>query len=164
MHLSDLAGKHVGDSRVDMVEMVMPNDANPLGTIFGGRVMQLMDIAASIAASRHARMPVVTASVDSLKFDRPIHVGQAVALSAWVNWTGTSSMEVQVEVFSEDLISGERARTSTAYFTFVAVDAEGRPQPVPPLRPLTRDEERRYQEAQKRRRHRLQLMAEEEGS
>lgn len=133
----------------------MPNDANPLGTIFGGRVMQLMDIAASIAASRHARMPVVTVSVDSLKFDRPIRVGQAAALQAWVNWTGRTSMEIQVEVFSEDLETGERARTSTAYFTFVAVDAQGRPREIPPLIPLTQDEERRSGEAEERRRRRI---------
>lgn len=162
MQLADLPGKHVADSRVEMVEIVMPNDANPLGTIFGGRIMQLLDIAASIAAGRHARMPVVTVSLDSLKFDRPIRVGQAVVLHAWINWTGRSSMEVQVEVFSEDLETGERARTSTAYVTFVAVDAEGRPRPIPPLIPLTPEEERRFRAGEQRRQRRLQQAAEEE--
>ncbi len=155
MGLAEPAGKHVQDSRVEMTEIVMPNDANPLGTIFGGRVMQLMDIAASIAGFRHARCNVVTLSVDSLEFRRPIRVGDAVVLHAWLNWAGRTSMEVQVEVYSEDLMTGERARTSTAFFTFVAVDQERRPTPVPPLLTLTQDEERRFQEAARRRAERL---------
>ncbi|MDA8346017.1 MAG: acyl-CoA thioesterase [Thermaerobacter sp.] len=160
--MAEFAGKHVQDSRVEMTEIVMPNDANPLGTIFGGRVMQLMDIAASIAGFRHARCNVVTLSVDSLEFSRPIRVGDAVMLHAWLNWTGRTSMEVQVEVYSEDLITGERARTSTAYFTFVAVDPQGQPRQVPPLLPLTVDEERRYQQAAQRRAERLQRKEREE--
>ncbi len=140
----------------------MPNDANPLGTIFGGRVMQLMDIAASIAAYRHARCNVVTLSVDSLEFRRPIRVGHAVVLHAWLNWAGRTSMEVQVEVYSEDLMTGEHARTSTAFFTFVAVGPEGRPQPVPPLLTLSQEEERRFQEAAQRRAERLRRKEREE--
>lgn len=140
----------------------MPNDANPLGTIFGGRVMQLMDVAASIAGFRHARCNVVTLSVDSLEFRRPIRVGYAVVLHAWLNWTGRTSMEVQVEVYSEDLLTGERARTSTGFFTFVAVDEAGRPKEVPALLPLTQDEERRFQEAAGRRARRLQQSEKEE--
>ena len=133
----------------------MPNDTNPLGTIFGGRVMQLMDVAASIAGFRHARCPVVTLSVDSLEFQRPIRLGDAVVLHAWLNWAGRTSMEVQVEVHSEDLLTGVQARTSTAYFTFVAVDDDGRPTPVPPLLTTTEDEEKRYREAAARRADRL---------
>jgi acyl-CoA hydrolase len=162
MSLSDTLGKRVADSRVEMTEIVMPNDANPLGTIFGGRVMQLMDIAASIAGFRHARCNVVTLSVDSLEFRRPIRVGDAVVLHAWLNWAGRTSMEVQVEVYSEDLITGERARTSTAFFTFVAVDPDGKPHEVPPLLPLTQDEERRFEEAAQRRAERLRRKEREE--
>jgi acyl-CoA hydrolase len=140
-----------------MTEIVMPNDANPLGTIFGGRVMQLMDIAASITCFRHARCNVVTASVDSLEFKGPIHVGEAIVVRSWLNWVGRSSMEAQVEVLSENLLTGERRRTSTAYLTMVAVDGEGQPQEVPRL-DLESDEERlRYRQAAERRQERLRL-------
>ena len=142
-----------------MTEIVMPNDANPLGTIFGGRVMQLMDIAASISCFRHARCNVVTASVDSLEFKGPVHVGEAVVVRAWLNWVGRSSMEAQVEVLSENLLTGERRRTSTAYLTMVAVDEEGRPKEVARLE-LESDEERlRYRQAGERREERLRLRA-----
>jgi len=135
----------------------MPNDANPLGTIFGGKVMQLMDIAASITCFRHARCNVVTASVDSLEFRGPIHVGEAIVVRSWLNWVGRSSMEAQVEAYSENLLTGERRRTSTAYLTMVAVDGEGHPQEVPRLE-LGSDEERlRFRQAAERREGRLRL-------
>ena len=140
-----------------MTEIVMPNDANPLGTIFGGRVMQLMDIAASITCFRHARCNVVTASADSLEFKGPVHVGEAIMVRSWLNWVGRSSMEAQVEVLSENLLTGERRRTSTAYLTMVAVDEAGRPQEVPRLELETDDERRRFRQAQERREERLRL-------
>lgn len=133
----------------------MPNDANPHGTVFGGRVMQFMDIAAAICGHRHARCQVVTLSVDSLVFRRPIRVGQAMVLRAWMNWVGNSSMEIQVDVFSEDMRSGERALTSTAFLTFVALDDGGGPRRVPPLRLETPEEELRFREAAQRREERL---------
>lgn len=135
----------------------MPNDANPLGTLFGGRVMQLMDIAASITCFRHARCNVVTASVDSLEFKGPVHVGEAVVVRAWLNWVGRSSMEAQVEVFSENLLTGERRKTSMAYLTMVAVDGEGKPREVAQIE-LESDEERlRFRQAGERREERLKL-------
>ncbi len=137
--------------------MVMPNDANPLGTIFGGRVMQLMDIAASITCLRHARCNVVTASADSLEFRAPVHVGEAIVVRSWLNWVGRSSMEAQVEVLAENLRTGERRRTSTAYLTMVAVDEAGRPKEVSRLE-LESDEERlRFRQAGERREERLKL-------
>jgi len=145
----------------------MPNDANPLGSIFGGRVMQLIDVAASISAFRHAHRNVVTASVDSLEFRRPIRVGQLVVVRSWLNWVGKSSMEAQVEVFAENPLTGERDRTSTAYLTIVAVDGDGRPCEVPPLDLESEDERRRFRQAEERRAQRLELRArhrEEEGA
>lgn len=151
----DLQPKPVRQSIVEMTELVLPNDANQLGNILGGRVMHLIDICAAMAAARHARRVCVTASVDNLSFEHPIKVGQAVNLKAWVNYTARTSMEVQVEVYAEDLLTGERHHTSTALLTFVAVDEEGRPAPVPPVLPETPEEQRRYAEAEKRRAERL---------
>jgi len=140
-----------------MVEIVLPNDANIQGNILGGKVMHLMDIAAAIAAFRHCRMPVVTASVDHLDFKHPIKVGQLILLHAQVNRAFHTSMEVGVKVMSEDPLTGERQHTSTAYFTFVAIDSEGKPVPVPPVVPETPEEQRCWREALERRKLRLQL-------
>jgi len=152
----ELAGKTVKESRVEMTELVLPQDTNPLGTIFGGRVMQLIDIAGGIAATRHARKVVVTASVDRLDFRHPIKMGQIVILQAEVLYAGRTSMEVGVEVFAEDPLTGRRVHTTTAHLTYVALDAEGRPAPVPPLIPETEEEKRRYEEAKRWREERLQ--------
>ena len=129
-----------------MNEFVLPNDTNPHGTIFGGRVMALIDIAATIAASRHCRTVVVTASMDELVFHHPIREGHIIILEALINEAFKTSVEVGVNVFSENPITGERRHTSTAYTTFVALDDLGRPAAVPPLLPET-DEERSRQEA-----------------
>lgn len=150
-----LEPKPVSRSVVEMTELVLPNDANQLGNILGGRVMHLIDICGAMAAARHARRVCVTASVDSLSFEYPIRVGQAVNLKAWVNYTARTSLEVQVEVYAEDLLTGQRHHTSTALLTFVAVDDHGRPTPVPPVLPETAEEKRRYAEAEKRRAERL---------
>lgn len=138
-----------------MLEVVLPNDANLLGNILGGRVMHLIDIAAAIAAHRHSRSYVVTASVDYLDFRNPIRVGELIILKSNVNRVFTSSMEVGVKVFSENVLTGERKHTSTAYVTFVAVDEEGKPRPAPPLVLETAADRRRYREAGERRRIRL---------
>jgi acyl-CoA hydrolase len=133
-----------------MVQVVLPNDANPLGHILGGKVMHLIDIAGAIAAHRHCRSVVVTAAVDGLQFLQPIKVGDLIILRAWVNATFRSSLEVEVEVFSESTLTGERRLTSHAYLTFVAIDAAGQPIPVPPLL-LETDEERSRAAAAKQR-------------
>ena len=138
-----------------MAEHVLPNDTNPHGTIFGGRVMALVDLAATIAASRHARKPVVTASVDELHFLAPIKLGHLVLLEAQVNEAFSSSMEIGVNVFSENPVTGERRKTTTAYATFVALDDLGRPAAVPPLLPETPEEEERQRQARDRRADRI---------
>jgi len=138
-----------------MLEVVLPDDANPLGNILGGKVMHLIDIAGAVAAHRHSHRHVVTVSVDSLDFVRPIRVGQIILLRAQVNRAFHTSMEVGVNVYLEDYIRGERQQTSSAFVTYVAVDEEGKPTAVPPLVPRTAEEKRRYREALERRRHRL---------
>lgn len=150
-----LPGKHPRESRVDMAEHVLPNDTNPHGTIFGGRVMALVDLAATIAASRHARRSVVTASIDELHFLHPIKLGHLVLLEAQVNEAFSSSMEIGVNVFSENPITGERRKTTTAYATFVALDDLGRPAAVPPLLPETEEELQRQLDARQRREERI---------
>ena len=149
------AGKPVRASQVEMVEVVLPNDANRLGNILGGRVMHLIDIAAAIAAHRHSNSYVVTASVDHLDFRYPIKVGQLIVLKSSVNRVFRTSMEVGVKVFAEDVLTGERRHTSSAYVIFVAVDDQGRPKPVSPVICETPTERRRYKEAEMRRRGRL---------
>jgi acyl-CoA hydrolase len=142
-----------------MVEVVLPNDANPLGNILGGKVMHLIDMAGAVAAHRHSRSLVVTVAVDNLDFVHPIRVGQVILLRARVTRAFQTSMEVEVRVSLEDFLTGERRQTSSAFVTYVALDQEGHPKPVPPLIPRTAEEKRRYSEAQQRRRSRLALAA-----
>jgi acyl-CoA hydrolase len=138
-----------------MVELVLPNDANPHGTILGGKVMHLMDIAAAIAAHRHCRGAVVTASMDRVDFIHPVRIGQLIIVRASVNHAAHTSMEVGVKVHSEDLSTGARLHTASAYATFVALGPGGRPAPVPPLLPETDEDRRRFREAEARRAVRL---------
>lgn len=149
-------GRAPRESLVTKTEIVLPSDANALGTVFGGRVMEWIDIAAAIAAGRHCRSVVVTASMDDLHFLAPIKVGDVVVLQAQVNYTARTSLEVEVEVFSEHRESGERKQCCHAWLTFVALDDDGKPTTVPPLLPETKDERRRWQDAEERRRIRLE--------
>ncbi len=151
--------KTVADSATQMLELVLPNDANSLGNILGGKVMHLIDIAGAISARRHCRSAVVTASVDNLDFVHPIRIGQLILLHAVVTRTFNTSLEVEVNVFLEDGITGERRQTSSAFVTYVAVDPDGRPTKVPPIVPVTVEEKRRFREALERRRRRLALAA-----
>lgn len=155
--------KTVKDSQVEMIEIVFPNDANPLGNVFGGRVMQLIDVVGSISAMRHARNTVVTASMDQLDFKNAVRVGEVLILNASVNYVATTSMEVGVKVIAENPLTGERRHTSSAYLTYVSIDASGKPVPVPPIVPETEEEKRRYQEAQVRRKHRLEIRGTKKG-
>lgn len=143
-------------SQVEMTEIVLPPDANALGTAFGGRIMQWIDVAAGVAARRHAGRVAVTAAMDSLRFLVPIRLGDVVVLRAAVNRTWRTSMEVGVRVEFERESEEERTHAASAYLTFVAIDAEGRPQAVPALAPETEVERRRYAEAEQRRLVRLQ--------
>ena len=156
---SAVEGKPVRESRVQMIEHTLPQDANPHGSVLGGRVMHLIDMAAAMAALRHARNTVITAAVDSLSFLNPILVGQFILLRASVNRVFTTSMEVGVRVLSENPITGEQLHTSSAYLTFVAIDEEGRPTSVIPVIPETEEEKRRYREAGERREVRLADLA-----
>ena len=150
-----LAGKPPSASKTEMVEVVLPNDANLLGNILGGRVMHLIDITGAIAAHRHASSHVVTASVDYIDFRNPIKVGDLVILRSEVNRAFHTSIEVGVEVFSENVVTGKRTHTSTAYVTYVAIGENNQPHAVPPVLPRTAAERRRYREAGFRRRIRL---------
>jgi acyl-CoA hydrolase len=153
-------GKAPGESAVSMSEFVLPTHANVLGNIFGGQIMSWIDIAAAIAAGKHARKICVTASIDALHFEAPVKIGQVVHIRAMVNYVGKTSMEVGVRVDAEDLITGETRRTARAYTTFVAVDEKGQPTAVPPLVPQSAEEKRRFAEAQARRESRIRLASE----
>ena len=150
-------GRLVSESKSIYTEMAMPNDANPLGTLFGGKVMAMVDLAASIAAKRHSRCPVVTASIDNMSFHFPVRIGELVTCYSQVNRVFTTSMEVGVRVCVENLQTGELRHTSSAYLTFVAPDESGNRRAVQPVIPETPDEKRRYEEALKRREYRLEL-------
>jgi acyl-CoA hydrolase len=150
-------GKPASASRVEVTHFVMPTDANGLGTAFGGIVMQWTDLAAAMSAMRHARLPVVTASIDQLTFLAPIRIGQMAILTAHVTAVFGTSMEVEVEVVSEDPRTGERRRCCDAFLTFVALGPDGRPTRVPPLRVETEEERRRERAARVRREARLAL-------
>jgi len=150
-----MEGKKVKDSSVVMAQQMNPQDANPAGNVHGGVIMKLIDTAAGVAAIRHARSNAVTASVDRLDFYHPVFVGDFVTLRASVNFVGRSSMEVGVRVESENLRTGERLHTSTAYLTYVSLDADGKPPPLPPLILETDTQRRRHSEAKTRREMRL---------
>ena len=148
--------KRASESATEMVQVVLPNDANPLGFILGGTVMHLIDIAAAIACHRHTRTRLVTAAVDDLQFLHPIKVGDLIILESRVTCVFTTSLEVQVDVFSEETLTGQRRRTSRAFLTFVAIDSDGNRVKVPPLLVETQEERRVCEAAQARREQRLQ--------
>jgi acyl-CoA hydrolase len=151
----ELIPKRADESATEMVQVVLPNDANPLGFILGGTVMHLIDIAGAIACHRHTRSLLVTAAVDGLEFLHPIKVGDLIILRSRVTCTFTTSLEVEVEVFSEETVTGRRQMTSRAYLTFVAIDRDGRKHPIPQLLIETDEDRRRSQEAHARRAERL---------
>jgi acyl-CoA hydrolase len=146
-----LMPRPVSDSQSEMNEIVLPNDANPLGALLGGRLMHWIDLAGALAAHRHSRNYVVTASIDHLDFWTPVHVGDLVVLKSSVNRVFTTSMEVGVTVWVENYLLDELRRVSTAYLTFVAVDAAGRHLKVAPVIPETDEQKRRYEDAGRRR-------------
>ncbi|MBL8209203.1 MAG: acyl-CoA thioesterase [Bryobacterales bacterium] len=154
-----MEGRAVSESASEVSEMALPIYANPLGNLLGGRVMHLVDIAAALAAMRHARNAVVTASVDYMTFLYPVHIGELVILRASVNRVFQTSMEVGVRVLVENLTTGEQRHTSSAYLTFVAIDEAGGKVPVPQVVPRTTDEIRRWHKAGERRRTRLEMRA-----
>lgn len=151
-----MEARPVSESQVVMTELVLPSHTNSLGSIFGGVVMSWIDIAAAIAAQRHAKKTVVTASIDALHFVAPVYKGWIVNLKASVNYAGKSSMEVGVRVDAENPITGQVFHTASAYLTFVAIDDKFKPVEILPVLPQSDDEKRRYNRAKERRRQRLE--------
>ena len=153
-------GKAVRESISEYSELALPNDANGLGNVLGGKVMHLVDLAGAMAAMRHARRPVVTLSVDQLLFLHPVRVGELIVLRSSVNRVFRTSMEVGVKVTTEKLMTGERRHTCSAYLTFVALDENQKPTPIIPVIPETEEEQRRYRQAGERRQYRLAMRKE----
>jgi acyl-CoA hydrolase len=153
---SSLKPKRWQDSVAETVQVVLPNDSNPLGFILGGTVMHLIDITGAIACHRHTNMLALTAGVDSLDFIHPIKVGDLIILKSRVTCAFTTSLEVEVEVFSEAIKTGQRKLTSKAYLTFVSLGDDGKPAAVPPLLAETAEDEELCRAAHARRAERLQ--------
>ena len=150
-HQPKLTPRPVRESQSEMDEIVLPNDANPLGALLGGRLMHWIDLAGALAAHRHSRHYVVTASIDHLDFVTPVRVGDLVILRSSVNRAFHTSMEVGVKVWVENYIADTKRHVSSAFLTFVAIDRAGNHVPVPPVIPETEEEKRRYEDAGRRR-------------
>lgn len=159
-----MEGRKVSESALQTVKLMMPSNSNPswrdgaleLGSVHGGDILKEIDQIAGIVALRHCRTRVVTASIDRMDFLNPVFVGELLWLSASVNFTGNRSLEIGVKVETENLVSGKKKQTGSAYLTFVAIDEFGRTVSVPPVIPVTDEESRRYQDAKIRRQHRLE--------
>jgi acyl-CoA hydrolase len=149
--------KTVCESRVEMAQAMFPVDANPSGNVHGGTIMKLIDTAAGIAAHRHCRTNVVTASMDRLDFHEPIFVGELVVVRASINYVGLTSMELGVRVEAENLMTGEVRHTNSAYLTMVSLDENRKPAPVPGIVAETEDEKRRFEEGRIRAQQRKEL-------
>ncbi len=148
-------GRTVSETRSEYYEVCLPNDANTLGNMLGGHMMHLVDLCGAIAAIRHSRSAVVTASVDQMTFLHPVRIGELVKLKSQVNRVFRTSMEVGVKVWVENMQTGEQRHTSSAYLTFVALDRAGNRVVLPPILPETEEEKRRFEEAAERRAYRL---------
>ncbi len=146
-----MQGRHPHESETVMSELMMPNHANIMGNVFGGVILSLVDRIAAVCAIRHAKRQCVTVSVDKVDFKEPIHVGELITAFARVNFAGKTSMEVGVRVMAENVMTGEQRHTNSCYVTYVALDDNGEPTPVPPIVPETPDERRRYDRAAQRR-------------
>lgn len=152
-----MKAKRPQETLIMMTELVLPNDTNHFGNLMGGRLMYWMDIAAALAAGKHCNAPVVTASVDNISFQSPIKLGNVVHIEAKVTRAFTTSMEVHMKVWGEDLTHQYRYKSNEAYYTFVSLDPNGNPRPVPPLEPDTEEERKLYEGALRRRQLRLIL-------
>src|SRR6201994_4674299 len=151
---TQLPTRSVAESRSEMTELILPNDTNTLGNLLGGRLMHFIDLVGAMAAYRHARTHVVTASMDHIDFIAPVHVGDLLILKSSVNRAFNTSMEVGVKVWVENTIAGMHRHVASAYLTFVAVDSQGRRVPVPRLEPAGEDVRRHYDDAGRRRENR----------
>ena len=151
---SSLAPRLVADSESEMTEIILPNDANVLGNLLGGRLMHFIDLTGAMAAFRHSRTHVVTAAMDHIDFIQPVKVGDLLILKSRVNRAFNTSMEVGVKVWVEHPQTGALLHVASAYLVFVAVDPNGRRVRVPEIKPVTADEQRRYEGALRRREYR----------
>jgi len=151
----DAAADSEAHRHVVLAQVMLPADANGQGDVHGGTLMKLADTAGAIAAIRHAKRRVVTAIADSMTFEYPVKVGDLVLLDAEVTWVGRTSIEVEVSIWAERVVTGERRRTSLAYFVYVALGDDGTPHPVPPFEPRSDAERLRFAQAEERRRFRL---------
>lgn len=151
----DRSPKRAAESQVILVQLMEITDANLLGIVHGGVVMKLVDTAAGLAAMKHCGGPAVTVAMDEMSFLAPVHVGDTVTVLASVNDAGNTSLEVGVSVESEQVLTGKRTHTSSAYLVFVALDVDGRPRPVPPVVAETEVQRRRQREAKIRRETRI---------
>jgi len=152
-----MEAKPVRESASEYSELTLPNDSNGFGNVLGGKVIHLVDLATAMAGLRHARMPVVTASVDSMHFLHPVHINELILLRSSVNRVFRSSMEIGVKVMTEKLLTGERLHTCSAYLTFVAINQGGNAITIPQVIPETEEEIRRYRQAGERREYRLAM-------
>ena len=150
-----LPAKSIHASHITIAQLMQPEHANNLGNVHGGWIMKLVDEAGALACMRHAQRRVVTVAIDSMVFRQPIKISDLVILNAEVTYAGHTSMEVQVEVQAENPITGERTHTNTAYLVYVALDDNGKPTSIPPLKAENEEEKRKMQEAQERQLHRL---------
>lgn len=151
-----MEGKLVRESRITLTQVMGPTEANLLGNVHGGIIMKLCDEAGGMAAIKHARLPAVTVTVDSMSFLSPVNIGNLVTVAAEVTWTGHTSIETRVVVTAENILTGKVTHTNTAFFVYVALDENGRPTPVPPIICETEEEKRRCQQGEERRLKRLQ--------
>ena len=151
--------KPVSASKTILSMQMLPVDANPMGNVHGGTILKLVDTAAAVAALRHARTNVVSASIDRMDFYHPVYVGNLLILKASVNYAGRTSMEVGVRIEAEDLKTGKVTHTGSSYVTYVALDEKGKPTPVPQVIPETPEEKRRWREGKERREQRLRDLA-----
>ena len=154
--MTDLTPKPIRTSRISIAQMMQPEHANNLGNVHGGWIMKLVDEAGALACMRHAQRRVVTVAIDSMSFRHPIKTSDLVILNAEVSYTGSTSMEAEVQVIAENPITGQRWQTNTAYLVYVALDDEGKPTAIPPIAAETIDEERKMTEAKERQKRRLE--------
>ncbi len=153
--MMDTGNKTVKDSRITLSQLMHPEHANVLGNVHGGWIMKLVDEAGALSCMRHAQRKVVTVAIDSMTFREPIRIGDLVILNSEVSYVGRTSMEAEVHVIAENPITGERTYTNTAYLVYVAVDDEGQPTTVPPLKAETEEEKLRMEKARERQERRL---------
>ena len=153
-----MEGKRPLESQIILTQLMGPTNANMLGNVHGGLIMKLCDEAGGMAATKHARHPAVTVTVDSMNFHSPVHIGEIMTVKAEVTWVGRTSMETRVVVTAENVISGEVTHTNTAYFVYVALDENGRPVAAPPLILESETEKARFDRAAQRQAIRLQRL------